>query len=76
MAHLKTADKTPDQEGLQPRAFGSPIRSKFIEKIEEATPCFADVDEKPQRKYSIEVSAFKIDNEVTLGEQTTPKNHS
>jgi hypothetical protein len=59
-----------------PRAFGSPIRSKFIDKLEEATPCFGDVEEKPQRKYSIEVSAFKIDNEVTLGEQNTPKNQA
>jgi hypothetical protein len=41
----KTADKTPDQESLPPRAFGSPIRSKFIEKIEEgATPFFNNPD--------------------------------
>jgi len=60
-----TADKTPEKE--YPRAFGSPIRSKFVEKIEqEGTPFFNNPD-KIERKYSIEVSAFKVDNEMTLG---------
>jgi hypothetical protein len=69
-----TTDKTPEKDDLSARNFGSPIRSKMIDKMEEATPYFNNPDENQSiRKYSIEVSAFKVDNEMTLGQETTPK---